>query len=50
MPGIKKTHQALIIIWNGKESFEQIMPSGIYLYSLKTSSGYNATKKMVFMR
>ncbi|MCK9244617.1 MAG: hypothetical protein M0R34_06615 [Candidatus Marinimicrobia bacterium] len=50
MPGIEKTYQALIIIWHGKDGFGQIMPSGIYLYSLKISSGYNATKKMVFMR
>jgi len=37
-------------IWDGKDSFGQIVPSGIYLYSLKTTSGFNATKKMVFMR
>ncbi|HRS52891.1 MAG TPA: right-handed parallel beta-helix repeat-containing protein [Candidatus Marinimicrobia bacterium] len=41
---------SLKVIWDGKDSFGQIVPSGIYLYSLKTTSGFNATKKMAFMR
>ncbi|MFA5728138.1 MAG: right-handed parallel beta-helix repeat-containing protein [Candidatus Neomarinimicrobiota bacterium] len=41
---------SLKVTWHGKNGFGQIVPSGIYLYSLKISSGYNATKKMVFMR
>ncbi|MFA6743255.1 MAG: T9SS type A sorting domain-containing protein, partial [Candidatus Neomarinimicrobiota bacterium] len=41
---------SLKVTWHGKDSFGQIVPSGIYLYSLKTSSGHNTTKKMVFMR
>ncbi len=38
------------VIWYGRDSYGQLVPSGIYLYSLKTTSGFNATKKMVFMR
>jgi len=41
---------SLKVTWNGKDSFGQIVPSGIYLYSLKTYSGYNSTKKMIFTR
>jgi len=41
---------SLKVTWNGKDSFGQIVPSGIYLYCLKTSSGFSTTKKMVFVR
>ncbi len=38
------------VIWYGRDSYGQLVPSGIYLYSLKTTSGFNATEKMIFMR
>ena len=38
------------VIWDGRDSYGQLVPSGIYLYSLKTTSGFNATEKMIFMR
>ncbi|HPC35792.1 MAG TPA: T9SS type A sorting domain-containing protein [Candidatus Marinimicrobia bacterium] len=38
------------ITWDSKDRYGQLVPSGIYLYSLKTTSGYNVTRKMVFMR
>jgi len=41
---------SLKVIWDGRDGYGQSVPSGIYLYSLKTSSGSKATKKMVFIQ
>jgi len=38
------------VVWDGKDKTGQTVASGVYLYSLKTSAGFNATKKMVFVR
>ncbi len=37
-------------IWDGKDKSGIQVSSGIYLYSIRTSSGFNATKKMVLVR
>ncbi|MEO0293369.1 MAG: T9SS type A sorting domain-containing protein [candidate division WOR-3 bacterium] len=36
--------------WNGKSSSGQQVVSGVYLYQLKTSSGFVSTKKMLVIR
>ena len=35
--------------WNGKDSFERDVASGVYLYQLKTN-GFSKTKKMMLVR
>ena len=37
------------IIWNGKNNFEEYMPSGMYLYKLK-SKNHLKMKKMILMK
>jgi len=37
-------------IWDGKDKSGNQVSSGVYLYSIRTSSGFNATKKMVLVR
>ena len=37
-------------VWDGKDKSGVQVSSGVYLYSIRTSSGFNATKKMVLVR
>jgi parallel beta-helix repeat protein len=37
-------------IWDGKDKSGNQVSSGVYLYSIRTSSGFKATKKMVLVR
>ncbi|MCD6441403.1 MAG: hypothetical protein J7L86_06445 [Candidatus Marinimicrobia bacterium] len=37
-------------IWDRKDKSGNQVSSGVYLYSIRTSSGFNATKKMVLVR
>jgi len=37
-------------IWDGKDKSGQQVSSGVYLYSLRTSAGFSATKKMALVR
>jgi len=37
-------------VWDGKDKSGIQVSSGVYLYSIRTSSGFNATKKMVLVR
>jgi len=38
------------VVWDGKDKSGQTVSSGIYLYTLKTSTGFSETKKMALMR
>ncbi len=38
------------VIWDGKDKLGHSVPSGIYLYTLKSSSGFYKTQKMVLIR
>jgi parallel beta-helix repeat protein len=37
-------------VWDGRDKSGIQVSSGVYLYSIRTSSGFNATKKMVLVR
>lgn len=36
--------------WNGKDQQGLSVPSGVYIYTLRTSTGFNISKKMVVMK
>lgn len=38
------------VTWNGKDHVGRLVSSGVYLYSLRTSTGFNITRKMVLIR
>ena len=37
------------VIWNGKDSFDRTIPSGMYLYRMETN-GFIRTRKLVFLK
>jgi len=38
------------VVWDGKDKTGQTVASGLYIYAMRTSSGFQASKKMVFVR
>jgi len=48
---INKTYTAGYhkVIWNGKDSFDRTIPSGMYLYRMETN-GFSRTRKLVFLK
>jgi len=45
----QKAPGSYLVSWNGRDEYESKVPSGVYMYTLKTGS-FTATKKMILMK
>ena len=44
-----KTSGKKLITWNGTDQNQNLLPSGLYIYTIKTSE-FTSTRKMILMK
>ena len=44
-----KTSGRKLIAWNGTDQDQNLLPSGLYIYTIKTG-GFTSTRKMILMK